>query len=106
MTNEPSENNSMEQNTTQPQADQGAAVLVGYGTLLARCSERKTMKDGSIEIHCKLGLWGVSGQDHRFVEREAEHYFAQYLEDGEYNALLANIAVSQCRTPDDKAGRT
>ena len=34
MTNEHSENNFMDQNTTQPQSNQGAAVLVGSGTLL------------------------------------------------------------------------
>ena len=34
MTNEHSKNNFMDQNTTQPQANQGAAVLVGSGTLL------------------------------------------------------------------------
>jgi len=53
-----------------------------------QCIERKLMKDGSMEIHCKQGLWSVSGADHYFVEREARRYWIQYFEDGEYNTIL------------------
>ena len=53
------------------------------------CVERKHMKDGSLEIHCKLGLWAASGADHFAVEREAVHYWFQYYTDGEYNKLFA-----------------
>lgn len=53
------------------------------------CIERCLMKDGTIEIHCKLGLWGVSGINKDRVEREAKHYWAQYYRDGEYDGLLS-----------------
>lgn len=36
-------------------------------------------------IDCKKGLWGVSGRNEVTVQREAMHYFMQYLEDGEYD---------------------
>jgi len=54
-----------------------------------KCVERKLMKDGSLEICCKLGLWAGSGKDHKAVEREARHYWIQYYQDGEYKDLLA-----------------
>jgi len=53
-----------------------------------KCAETKRMKDGSIQIHCKRGLWSVRGHDEDFVEREAIHYWQQYLSDGEYDTLL------------------
>lgn len=55
------------------------------------CIVRKTHKDGSLEISCKLGLWSGSGRDHAAVEREAKHYWIQYYEDGEYTKLLATL---------------
>lgn len=42
------------------------------------------MKDGTVEIHCKLGLWSVSGRDRHQVEAEAKRYFIQYAVDREY----------------------
>lgn len=54
-----------------------------------KCTETKLMKDGRIEIHCKRGLWCVSGTDRQAVEQEAMHYFRQYFVDGEYESLLA-----------------
>lgn len=52
------------------------------------CVERKLMRDGSLQIHCRLGLWGTSGQDHKQVERDARHYWIQYYQDGEYKQLF------------------
>ena len=49
MTNEHSKNNFMDQNTTQPQANQGAAVLVGSGTLLASDLLDK-IRDAKVQI--------------------------------------------------------
>lgn len=53
-----------------------------------RCIERKLMKDGRTEIHCKLGLWSVSTPDAKTAECEARHYWQQYYTDGEYADLL------------------
>jgi hypothetical protein len=53
-----------------------------------KCVERKLMKDGSTEIHCKMGLWGVSGQDKEAIEKEARNYWIQYFSDGEYEDIL------------------
>ena len=53
-----------------------------------KCTETKLMKDGSVQIHCKRGLWSVSGKSIRSVQREAVHYLRQYLDDGEYVTLL------------------
>lgn len=62
------------------------------------CIERKLMKDGTHEIHCKLGLWSVSGCDRSQIEAEAEHYWWQYYWDGEYASLLPN-AQGDTRPP-------
>lgn len=48
-------------------------------------TERKLMKNGRVEIHCKKGLWGVDAPDSDTADSEAMHYFQQYYEDGEYN---------------------
>ena len=46
----------------------------------------KTKKvDGRFCIDCRLGLWGVSASTKAEAEREAMHYFVQYLSDGEYD---------------------
>lgn len=42
--------------------------------------------DGSYEINCKRGLWGVYSHDKDTALNEAGHYFLQYLQDGEYGA--------------------
>ena len=34
---------------------------------------------------CLCGLWKVEGPDRDSVEREARHYWLQYLSDGEYD---------------------
>lgn len=36
-------------------------------------------------IRCRKGLWVVSAPTKEEAEREAMHYFVQYLEDGEYD---------------------
>ena len=66
---------------------------VASTALFDRCTETKRMKDGAIQIHCKLGLWSVYGIDHERVKSEARHYFGQYLSDGEYADLLSNPKV-------------
>lgn len=63
---------------------------VASDALFARCSETKFTKDGSVQIHCKLGNWSVFGADRERVEAEARHYWRQYLSDGDYNSILAN----------------
>lgn len=56
-----------------------------------------TVFDGDMwDIECKLGLWGVTGEDKDEVEDEALYYFRQYKEDGEYYEILGG------ESPDDK----
>ena len=69
------------------------APVVASTELFDRCTETKMMKDGAIQIHCKIGLWSVYGIDHARVQAEALHYFSQYLRDGEYADLLSNPTV-------------
>ena len=57
--------------------------------VFCKCTKTKLLKDGSVEIYCKLGLWRVFGRDIKVVEQEAHHYWIQYYYDGEYNNLLA-----------------
>lgn len=44
---------------------------------------RKKSKSG-YSIRCIKGNWGVTAPTEVDAEREARHYFGQYLEDGEY----------------------
>ena len=53
-----------------------------------RCTETKLIQNGSMEIHCKRGLWYVLGRDHKRVKLEALNYWVQYLRDGEYDEIL------------------
>ena len=59
--------------------------------LFGRCTETKLKKDGTVEIHCKLGLWATFGRDRQSVEREARHYWVQYYVDGEYDSILEGL---------------
>ena len=48
-----------------------------------------TRRGDRCEIKCKFGLWSVEGPFGLALIREAEHYFRQYKEDGEYRELLS-----------------
>jgi len=55
-----------------------------------------TVFDGDMwDIECKLGLWGVIGEDKDKVEGEALHYFRQYKEDGEYYKILGGESPAE-----------
>jgi len=56
--------------------------------LFDKCAEVKRMKDGSVQVHCKLGLWSVSGHDEDYVMCEAWRYWRLYYSDGEYDRIL------------------
>jgi hypothetical protein len=71
---------------------------VGSDPLFDKCVERKRIKDGTLEIHCKRGNWCVSGRDHGRVEADARHYWYQYKQDGEYDSLLSN-SVNHTNSP-------
>lgn len=45
-------------------------------------------------ITCKLGLWSVSGRYSLALMNEADYYFKQYLEDGEYSSILGGDSVT------------
>lgn len=72
---------------------------LGEATLFAMCSEVKQMKDGTIEIRCKRGLWSVCGGNPHNVEFEAYRYWRQYFQDGEYTDILANAEIGHGGTP-------
>ena len=55
-----------------------------------------TVFDGDMwDIGCKLGLWGVTGEDKDQVQDEALHYFRQYKEDGEYYKILGGESPAE-----------
>lgn len=47
-----------------------------------------TRRGERCEIRCRLGLWSVEGSYGMALFNEANHYFMQYKEDGEYDELL------------------
>lgn len=47
-----------------------------------------TKKGGNYEACCKKGLWSISGPTRDEVERQAYHYFFQYILAGEYTNIL------------------
>ena len=59
-------------------------------TELEKCATYHRRGD-MCEIKCKLGLWSVEGAFGLQLIREAEHYFRQYKENGEYDELLGRI---------------
>lgn len=58
-----------------------------------KCTSRRVLKDGTLRIRCKLGLWAVEGKDHAQVQREAMRYWIQYYEDGEYRILTTPAPI-------------
>ena len=56
--------------------------------VFSKCTTTKLMKDGTLKISCKQGLWCVRGSDRLEVIHEAAHYLTQYYHDGEYDSLL------------------
>lgn len=60
-------------------------MTLNLDQLFESCVRRITRPDGSLEINCRKGLWGVRGTDPAFVEREARRYWMLYFNDGEYN---------------------
>jgi hypothetical protein len=51
--------------------------------LFNKWTVRRKTRNG-YRISCRNHLWAVYDPDKEEAEREAKHYFAQYLEDGEY----------------------
>lgn len=45
-------------------------------------------KNGAWAVECPIGLFGVESKDKVSAILEAEHYFQQYYQDGEYNHLF------------------
>lgn len=56
-------------------------------TEMEKCTVYKRRGD-RCEIKCKLGLWSVDGPYGLALMNEANHYFQQYKDDGEYDKLL------------------
>lgn len=66
----------------------------------------KTKDKYGWNVNCKKGLWGVSGESLEDVEREALHYFMQYLSDGEYDDTGTGVVVWEKRAKASKRLRT
>ena len=73
-------------------SERSERMKVASDALFDKCVEVKLLKDGTAEIHCKLGLWSVSGTDREVVRANAMHYWIQYYHDGEYDSLLSNTS--------------
>lgn len=58
----------------------------------SKCVKIKHNKHG-FEAECKLGLWSVTAQSIEDVISEAERYFIQYKEDGEYSSIIGGKTV-------------
>lgn len=58
----------------------------------AKCTTSE-LKDGMFHIDCKLGLWSVSADTLDEAYREAQHYFNQYKQDGEYSSIIGGESV-------------
>ena len=55
---------------------------------IAEAFEKHTIRKKTAyghEIKCSKGLWGVTAPTEQEAVREAKHYFAQYMCDGEYD---------------------
>ena len=52
-------------------------------------------KNDLCTISCKLGLWSVSGKCGLALINEADHYFKQYKEDGEYSSIIGGKSASE-----------
>lgn len=73
------------------------------GTEFAENTTERTDKFG-YHIACKKGLWEVCGPDKDVVRKEAEYYFWQYYNDGEYGMKcphckdgdVVNFKCDQC----------
>jgi hypothetical protein len=57
---------------------------------------RRTLKDGSYQIWCKLGLWKVVAPTREQAEREAYHYWLHYKEDDMYGKVARYLANQVC----------
>lgn len=64
-----------------------AKMLTNNKTEFEKCVVYKKHGD-SCEIKCRLGFWSVEGLFNIALIHEANHYFQQYKEDGEYDELL------------------
>ena len=48
---------------------------------------------GTWHFDCPIGLWGAQGKDKLRVRSEAQHYFYQYLSDGEYDEIAKRYGI-------------
>lgn len=56
---------------------------------------KKTHSELGLTIECKLGLWSVEGRNPLKVEAEAQHYWIQYNDDGEYSSIIGGPTVAE-----------
>lgn len=74
-------------------------------TEMEKCTVYKRRGD-RCEIKCKLGLWSVDGPCGLALMSEANHYFQQYRDDGEYDKLLTTNAELRGAKPIGEESRS
>lgn len=63
-------------------------------TLFDTFVQVKKDKFGTWHFDCPIGLWGVASNSKNQASSEAQAYFWQYLEDGEYNDLAKRYGIT------------
>ena len=59
-----------------------------------KCIRRKIIGD-RLQIECVLGLWEVESSSIEDCEKEARHYWNQYMLDGEYSSIIGGESVKE-----------
>ena len=57
---------------------------------------RRTLKDGRYQIWCRKGLWKVVAPTQGQAFQEAQRYWRQYKQDGEYDRIDAHQVCYDC----------
>ncbi|CAH9015872.1 conserved hypothetical protein [Vibrio phage 381E49-1] len=78
-------------------------MFIVTASLIIRKQQMKTLFDTLVQVKkdkfgtwhfdCPIGLWGVSGNSKNQASSEAQAYFWQCLEDGEYNDLAKRYGI-------------
>ena len=66
--------------------------MTKLGEEFVKCIKTKRHTLDDVEISCVLGLWSVRGNT-KDAYRDAEHYFIQYKDSGEYSSIIGGESV-------------
>lgn len=65
--------------------------------------KKNTTTMASYTIECNKGLWSVEGPKYTDVLAEAQHYYRQYAEDGEYDGTAKEKFIQRLREERNKS---